>query len=120
MQVRSLCQEDPLEEGMATHSVFLPGGSNGQRRLVGYIHRVAELDTTEVAQCTPHTHTHTHTHTCFQVSLEELPCRSHLGTCHHQLETFLKPPPGPAFLIQALWHEAQEAACEEVPWCCCC
>ena len=62
MQVRSLCQEDPLEEGMATHSVFLPGGSNGQRRLVGYIHRVAELDTTEVAQCTPHTHTHTHTH----------------------------------------------------------
>ena len=26
-QVRSLCPEDPLEEGMATYSVFLPGES---------------------------------------------------------------------------------------------
>ena len=25
MQLRSLSGEDPLEEGMATHSVFLPG-----------------------------------------------------------------------------------------------
>ena len=34
--VRSLGWEDPLEEGMATHSVFLPGESHGQRNLAGY------------------------------------------------------------------------------------
>ena len=34
--VRSLGGEDPLEESMATHSVFLPGKSHGQRSLVGY------------------------------------------------------------------------------------
>ena len=33
--VWSLGQEDPLEEGMATHSVFLPGESHGQRSLAG-------------------------------------------------------------------------------------
>ena len=31
-----LGQEDPLEEGMATTPVFLPGESHGQRSLVGY------------------------------------------------------------------------------------
>ena len=36
MWVRSLGQEDPLEKEMATHSVFLPGKSHGQRSLVGY------------------------------------------------------------------------------------
>ena len=36
MQVQSLGQENPLEEGMATHSVFLPGESHGQRSLAGY------------------------------------------------------------------------------------
>ena len=35
-QVRSLGWEDPLEEEMATHSVFLPGKSHGQTSLVGY------------------------------------------------------------------------------------
>ena len=35
-QVQSLGWEDPLERGMATHSVFLPGKSHGQRSLVGY------------------------------------------------------------------------------------
>ena len=30
------CVQDPLEEGMATHPVFLPGESHGQRSLVGY------------------------------------------------------------------------------------
>ena len=35
MQARSLGQEDPLEEGMATHSVSLPGESQGQRSLAG-------------------------------------------------------------------------------------
>ena len=35
-QVWFLGWEDPLEEGMATHSVFLPGEFHGQRRLGGY------------------------------------------------------------------------------------
>ena len=35
-QVRSLGREDPLEKEMATHSVFLPGKSHGQRSLKGY------------------------------------------------------------------------------------
>ena len=34
---RSLGQEDPLAKEMATHSIFLPGESHGQRSLVGYI-----------------------------------------------------------------------------------
>ena len=34
--VQSLGQEDPLEKGMATHPVFLPGKLHGQRSLVGY------------------------------------------------------------------------------------
>ena len=45
--IQSLGQADPLEEEMATHSVFLPEESHGQRRLVGYGpwgHK--ELDTT--------------------------------------------------------------------------
>ena len=36
MQIWPLGQEDPLEKEMTTHSVFLPGESHGQRRLVGY------------------------------------------------------------------------------------
>ena len=35
-QVQSLGQEDPLEKGMAIHSVVLPGESHGWRILVGY------------------------------------------------------------------------------------
>ena len=35
-QDQPLGWEDPLERGMATHSVFLPGKSHGQRSLVGY------------------------------------------------------------------------------------
>ena len=34
--VRSLVGEDPLEKEIATHSIFLPGESHGQRGLVGY------------------------------------------------------------------------------------
>ena len=34
-QVQSLVQEDPLEDGMATHSTFLPGEFHGQGSLVG-------------------------------------------------------------------------------------
>ena len=37
--VQSWGQEDPLEEGVATHSVFLPGKSHRQRRLTGYIRK---------------------------------------------------------------------------------
>ena len=35
-QVRSLGQEDPLEKGMATTPIFLPGEFHGQGSLVGY------------------------------------------------------------------------------------
>ena len=34
--VQSLGWEDPLEEGMATTPVFLPGEFRGQRNLEGY------------------------------------------------------------------------------------
>ena len=34
--VRSLGREDPLEKGVATHSIFFPGEFHGQRSLVGY------------------------------------------------------------------------------------
>ena len=59
--VASLAREDPLEGGMATTPIFLPGKSHGQRSLVGYSPRGhKESDTTE--QLNTHTHTHTHTH----------------------------------------------------------
>ena len=35
-RVQSLGWEDPLDKGMATHPVFLPGEFHGPRRLVGY------------------------------------------------------------------------------------
>ena len=35
-RVQSLVQEDPLEEGMATHSVFFSGEPHGQRSLAVY------------------------------------------------------------------------------------
>ena len=48
MQVRSLGWEDPLEKGMATPPVFLPGESYGQGILVGYgPWGLKESDTTE-------------------------------------------------------------------------
>ena len=48
--VRSLSQEDTLEEGMATQSsILVPGESYGQRSLAGYNPwGRKELDTTEV------------------------------------------------------------------------
>ena len=36
MWVQPRGQEGPLEEDMATHSVFLPGESYGQKSLMGY------------------------------------------------------------------------------------
>ena len=47
--VQSLGQEEPLEEGMATSSVFLPGEFHGQRSLAGDSPwGCKESDTTEV------------------------------------------------------------------------
>ena len=53
--VQSLGLEDPLEKGMAIHSIFLPGESHGQRSLAGYSswgHK--ELDTTEPLSTAQH------------------------------------------------------------------
>ena len=48
MQAQSLGQEDPLEEGMANHSVSLPGESHSQRSLAGCSPRGwKELNVTE-------------------------------------------------------------------------
>ena len=47
-QVQPLGQEDPLEKGMASTPVFLPGESHGQKSLVGYSPwGCKQLDTTE-------------------------------------------------------------------------
>ena len=48
-RIQSLSQEDPLEKGMATHSiVFLPGKCHGWRSLAGYtLWGCKESDTTE-------------------------------------------------------------------------
>ena len=44
-QVRFLDGDDPLEKEMATHSIFLPGESHGQRSLVGVGHDLATKTT---------------------------------------------------------------------------
>ena len=41
--VQSQGREDPLEEEMATHPVFMPGESHGERSQAGYSHRVQRL-----------------------------------------------------------------------------
>ena len=49
-----LSWEDPLEEGMETHSTILPGESHRQRSMVGCsLQGLKESDTTEA---TKHTH----------------------------------------------------------------
>ena len=51
MRVQSLGQEDPLGGGMQPTPVFLPGGSHGQRSLVGYRPwGCKELDMTEATE----------------------------------------------------------------------
>ena len=51
--IRSLGQEDPLEEGMATHSSILAWRIPKDRGVwQAAVHRVAESDTTEVTQHT--------------------------------------------------------------------
>ena len=50
-RVWSLGQEDPLEKEMTTPALFLPGESEGQRRLKGYSPQgCKELDTTKVTE----------------------------------------------------------------------
>ena len=77
MWVQSLGWEDPLEKGMATTPVFLPGESYGQRNLeVATIHGVPKSQT-QLKQLSmhlscqapshPHTHKHIHTHTCTHI-----------------------------------------------------
>ena len=67
MQVQPLDQEDPLEQEMATHSVFLPGKFHGQRNLAGYsTWGFKESDATNIHTDTQ-THRHTDTHT-------DIPC----------------------------------------------
>ena len=54
-QFQPLGWEDPLEEGMATHSSILAWRIHGQRSLAGYSPRVCkQSDTTEAAE---HAHT---------------------------------------------------------------
>ena len=49
--VRSLSWEDPLEEGMVTHSSILAGKFHGQRSLEGYSHwSHKEMDMTKATQ----------------------------------------------------------------------
>ena len=51
--VQSLAREHPLEEGMATPPVFLPGESHGQRSLADYgPWGFKELDTAEATEYT--------------------------------------------------------------------
>ena len=51
MRVRSLGREDPLEEGMATHSSILAWEFHEHRSLEGYsLWGLKELDTTEATE----------------------------------------------------------------------
>ena len=82
MQVQSLGRKDPLEEEMATCSVFLPGEFHGQRSLVGYsLWGRKELDTTEQLSTTTE-------------PIGQLPC-------HHSGRSISKKLKSPSYL---LWH----------------
>ena len=53
-RIQSLGREDPLEEGIATHSSTLPGGSHGRRSLAGCSPwGCKESDTTEPLTLSP-------------------------------------------------------------------
>ena len=70
--VRSLGQEDPLEEEMATYSSIFAGKSHGQRTLVGYSPwGCKESDTTE--QSTGHIYLLTQS-TCSLVNMVRVSC----------------------------------------------
>ena len=62
-QVRSLGQEDPLEEEMAAHFSILAWKISWIEELVATVQRVTELDTTEQLSARARTRAHTHTHT---------------------------------------------------------
>ena len=49
MRVRFLGRKDPLEEGMATHSIILACDPMNRGAWRTAVHRVAESDTTEAA-----------------------------------------------------------------------
>ena len=84
--VQSLGQEDPLEKGMAIHSLFLPGEVHGQRSMAGYSPcGQKESDMTE--QLT-HTHTLSKSLTLEWVLFQEHICnpnKVNLGTHLKQL-----------------------------------
>ena len=60
MQVQSLGQEDPLEKGMTTTPVFLPGEFHGQRSLVGY--SLWSCKQSKPTEATEHTHNRRNEH----------------------------------------------------------
>ena len=73
-QVRSLGWEDPLEKGMTTHSVFLPGKYHGQRSLAGYNPwGLKESDMTEVTNTQQDLGPSSFS-TCLEFSVTWLPC----------------------------------------------
>ena len=53
MRVQSLGREGPLEKEMATHSVFLPGKSHGERSLAGHSLQCHQESDTTVRAHTP-------------------------------------------------------------------
>ena len=59
----NICQEDPLEEGMATHSSILVWRIPMDRGAWQAIVRRLAKSWTQLKQFSMHTHTHTHTHT---------------------------------------------------------
>ena len=60
MWVRFMGQEDPLEEGMATHSSILAWRIPGTEE-PGRFHPIELQSRTQLKQLNTHTHTHTHT-----------------------------------------------------------
>ena len=71
--VRSLDWEDPLEEGMATTPVLLPGESHGQRSLAGYSPwGCKESDTTGRLSTAQHTRNRCRLGACVGLALEAL------------------------------------------------
>ena len=55
MRVQSPCWEDPLGEGMATHSIFLPGEPHGERAWWAIVPRVTN-SWTRLKQFRTHAH----------------------------------------------------------------
>ena len=75
-QVRFLCQEDPLEKGMATHSSTLAWRIPWTEE-PGRLQSIGLQGQTQLSDWYPNTHTHTHTHFLHhtQVTLQRRPHR---------------------------------------------